>query len=70
MLWGVFFLQKRAEYGSDSTVSNTELSELFFALTEFQGESSVSVPRGLVFVCKSELTEFFAELTEFAPKTQ
>ena len=26
------------------------------------------VPFGLLFVCQSELTEFFAELTEFAPK--
>ena len=50
---------------SESTVSNTELSE-FLALTEFWGESSVSSFRQ--FAAQSELTEFFAELTEFTPK--
>ena len=31
------------------------------------GENSVS-PLGLLFVCQSELTEFYAEPTEFVPK--
>ena len=42
----------------ESTVSNTELSEVFAALTEFSVSSSQRI------IC----TEFFAELTEFAPK--
>ena len=32
------------------------------------GERTQWVPFSLLFVCKRELTEFFAELTEFAPK--
>ena len=32
------------------------------------GERTQRVPLSLLLVCKSELTEFFAELTEFAPK--
>ena len=41
---------KRAECGLESPVSNTELSEFFWALIEFWGE---------------KLTEFGAELSEF-----
>ena len=52
---------------SESTVSNTELSEFFLALTEFRGENSVSSSQPIICV-QSELTEFFAELTEFAVK--
>ena len=48
----------------EGTVSNTELSEFSFDLTEFWGESSVSLFRPIIFLCKSELTEFFAELAE------
>ena len=53
---------------SESTVSNTELSELW-ALTEFWGEKSVSSSHSIVFVCQSELTEsktkLATELNEF-----
>ena len=51
---------------SESTVSNIELSE-FFTLTE-SGERTQWVPLSLLFACQCELTEFFAELTEFAIK--
>ena len=37
------------------------LRELFWALTEFRGESS---PISLACVCQSKFTEFVAELTE------
>ena len=40
------------------------------SLTEFRGGSSVSSSQRVICVCKSELTAFFAELTEFAQKTQ
>ena len=33
-----------------------------------QGQNSLWVPLSLLFVCQRELTEFFAELTEFAVK--
>ena len=49
-----------------STVSNTKLSEHFLGLTKFRGESSVSSSQPTVCVCRSELTVFFAEFTEFA----
>ena len=49
---------------SESTVSYTDLSE-FFGPHEFRGENSVSSSEPIIFVCQSELTEFFAELTEF-----
>ena len=38
----------------------------FFALTELQGENSVSSSQPIICVLFAELTEFFAELTEFA----
>ena len=44
----------------------TPNSVSFVALAEFRGESSVSSSR--LCVCQSKLTEFFAELTEFAVK--
>ena len=45
-------LRRRAEYAvSESTVSNTELSE-FFALTEFWGENSVSSSQPIICVPK------------------
>ena len=52
---------QRARFQTPSSVS-------FFALTEFRGEMSVSSSQHILFVWQSELTEFFAELTEFAPK--
>ena len=60
------FNRKRAEIGSGSTVSNTELSVLRGSLSS--GERSQWVPFSLLLVCQSELTEFLAELTEFAAK--
>ena len=45
----------------------TPNSVSFSGLTEFQGANSVS-SFSLLFVCKGELTEFFAELTELAAK--
>ena len=50
-----------------STVSNTKLSE-FFRGSLSSGERTQWVPLSLLFMCQSELTEFLAELTEFAPK--
>ena len=44
---------------SESTVSNTKL-------TPSSGERTQRVPLSLVFVCKSELIESFAQLSEFA----
>ena len=52
---------------SGSTVSNTELSEFFWDSLSSR-ERTQWVPFSLLFVCQNELTEFFAELTEFAPK--
>ena len=51
---------RRARFQTPNSVS-------FFALTEFRGENSVSSSQPIICV-PSELTEFFAELTEFAPK--
>ena len=50
---------RRAQFQTPSSVS-------FLALTEFRGESSVSSPQPIICVPR-ELTEFFAELTEFVP---
>ena len=50
---------------SESTVSNTELSEFFWPLPS-SGERAQWVPLSLLFVCQSELTEFAAELSEFS----
>ena len=43
---------------SESTVSNTELSE-FLLPSPSSGEGAQWVPLSLLFVCQSELTEFF-----------
>ena len=58
---------------SESTVSNTELSEFSPELTEFRGPNSVSsfrpiicVQTGTHRVSRSKLTEFAAELSEFS----
>ena len=50
---------------SESTVSNTELSE-FFGPHRVPGRGLSEFTRSPLFVCKCELTESFAELTEFA----
>ena len=52
---------------SESTVSNTELSEFFGPHRVPVGGNSVSSSQP-IFACQSELTEIFAELTEFAIK--
>ena len=52
---------------SESTVSNTELSE-FFVPSLSSGERAQRVRLSLLLVCKSKLTEFSAELTKFAPQ--
>ena len=62
--------RKRAEYGFGEYGFQTLNSVSFLGLTEFWGESSVSSFQPMMCVCQSELTEFVAELTEFAPKTQ
>ena len=51
----------------ESTVSNTELCE-FFCPHRVPGRE-LSDFLSTYYLC-DELTEFFAELTEFAPKTQ
>ena len=50
---------------SESTVSNTEPSEGFWS-SQSSGERAQRVPISLLFVCQSQLTNFFAELSEFA----
>ena len=53
---------------SESTVSNTELSE-FLALTEFRGESSVSSSQS--FFCVQQQTHrVFRRTHRVCPKTQ
>ena len=52
---------------SGRTVSNTELSELFGPRRV--GRELSELFSAFLFACQSELTEFFAELTEFV-KTQ
>ena len=54
--------RKRGEYGFGE-YGFEHRTQCFSGLTEFRGANSVTS-----FVCKRELTEFFAELTEFAPK--
>ena len=54
-----------ANTGSESAVSNAELSDLL-ALAEFRGEHSVSSSRPIIYVSERTHRVFFAELTEFA----
>ena len=52
-------------FPAESTVSNTELSEFLFALTEFRAESLVTSSRPII-CAQSKLSESFAKLTELA----
>ena len=45
----------------------TPNSVSFSGLTEFRGANSVGSSQPII-VCQNELTEFFAELTEFGPE--
>ena len=61
------FRRKRAEYcfGEHGFKHRTQW---VFRGSLSSGERTQRVPLSLLFVCQSELTEFFAELSEFAPK--
>ena len=61
------FLSETGRMWFRSVRFETPNSVSFFALTE-SGERAQRVSLSLLFVCKSKLTEFFAELTEFAQK--
>ena len=50
---------------SQSTVSNTELSEFFVGPHRVLGRELSESSRPILFMYKNELTEFLAELTEF-----
>ena len=65
----VFFpvIRKRAEYGFGE-YGFKHRTQWVFRPSPSSGERAQWVPLGLLFVCQSELTEFFAELTEFAVK--
>ena len=49
---------KRAEYGSESTVSNTELCESFLSLTELQAEKLTELPLSLSSCAKTNPPRF------------
>ena len=59
--------RKRAEYGFGEHGFKHRTQWVFLGLLS-SGERTQWVPLSLLFVCQSELTEFLAELTEFAPK--
>ena len=59
--------RKRAEYGFGEYGFKHRTQWVFWGSLS-SGERTQWVPLSLLFVCKRELTEFFAELTEFAPK--
>ena len=59
--------RKRAEYGFGE-YGFKHRTQWVFGGSLSSGERTQWVPFSLLFVCKRELTEFFAELTEFAPK--
>ena len=60
-------IRDRPNTVSESTVSNTERSEFFWP-SPSSGERTQWVPLRLLFMWQSALTQFFAKLTEFAPK--
>ena len=59
--------RKRAEYGFEEYGFKHRTQWVFWGSSS-SGERTQWVPLSLLFVCQSELTEFFAELTKFAPK--
>ena len=59
--------RKRVEYGFGE-YSLKHRAQWVFWPSRSSGEKTQWVPLSLLFVWQSELTEFFAELTEFAPK--
>ena len=59
--------RKRPEYGFGE-YGFKHRTQWIFRGSLSSGERTQWVPFSLLFVCKRELTEFFAELTEFAPK--
>ena len=59
--------RKRAEYGFGE-YGFKHRTQWVFRGSLSSGERTQWVPLSLLFVCKRELTESFAELTEFAPK--
>ena len=64
--------RKRAEYGFREYGFKHRTQGVYWGSLS-SGERTQRVPLSLAFVCQSELTEFFAELTEFAavcPETQ
>ena len=68
---GIFTLyklpRKRAEYGFGE-YGFKHRTQWVFRDSPSSGERTQWVPFSLLFVCKGELTEFFAEPTEFASK--
>ena len=58
---------KRAEYGFGEH-GFKHRTQWVFRGSLSSGERTQWAPFSLLFVCKRKLTEFFAELTEFAPK--
>ena len=63
----MLFCRKRAEHGF-SQYGFKHRAQWVFMGSPSSGEQTQWVPLGLLFACQNELTEFFAELTEFAPK--
>ena len=59
--------RKRAEYGFGEH-GFKHWAQWVFRGSLSSGERTQWVPLSLLFVCQNELTEFFAELTEFAPE--
>ena len=67
ILEGPMVNRKRAEYGFGEYGFKHRILRVFWPSPN-SGERTQRVPLSLLFVCQSELTEFFAELTEFAVK--
>ena len=63
----VFFLRKLAEYGFGEYGFERRTQWVFWGSLSSGGRTQW-VPLRPLFVCQNELTKFFAELTEFAPK--